>query len=283
MKTLTLTTAILFISTMAFSQNRGSRNLNVAAQSNVNTNIAYSNGLSNVSNVNFNQSNLSNNIFANNVNDNTLNVSRNTNVIVNTRNNPAPTRTRPAPKAENDKEQRRNVVTNNNPITIQSRGNINQINYEPQNINVPAVNVLDNVEDNVIDTPIQMVSNEDFSNVNVVQEIVVQEKAVNVAPSLNLNVAVNIPKPNITYDLKVKEEKVVKEKVAHVKVSSGNGVTKVKSKTKAVKSKKHKSNHLYSQNVKIGTVLKNTFSKLRNKVKKNKTKKAVFSVVCCTF
>jgi hypothetical protein len=94
-------------------------------------------------------------------------------------------------------------------------------------------------------------------------------------------VDINIPKPSITLDLKVKEEKIDVQKDKPIKVSKSVGVAKVKSKSR--NHTKRKSHHYYNQKVMFGTILKNTVSKLKRKVKKTTTKKPVFSVVCCTF
>lgn len=273
MKNLLLTSSLVLITSIANAQNRGGGNVALFAQSNVNYNTNLSNVYSNVSSFNSNQSNVSNRGMSNpinvNVADNNVNIQQRTNKVVRTRPVNVPTR-----------NVQRNGV--NEVVLPGNNRNINVSNVADNNSeqNTPAINFIQSVanEDAVIDNVIPEVQKVEVAQVQAVAQV---KEEINFTPELNVNI--NLPKPNITFDLKVKEEKNVKEKATPIKVSSGSGVTKVKSKTKSRNSNKHKSKHHYSQKVSFGTVLRNSISKLKHKLKKTKTKKTVFTVVCYKF
>lgn len=267
MKNLLLSTSLILITSIANAQNRVGGNNVLMAQSNVNYNTNISNVYSNVSTFNNNPINVS---------DRGLNNARNVNIINNT-----------------NVQQATNKVVRTRPVNSQTR---NTASNRSNNIAVPnqTRNERGNEADNRIvaqNTPeinfIQQVANTDAVVANAVEEIqIVQEVKVYEAVTEKteiklkptLNVDITLPKPSLTLNLKVKEEKVT-----DVGLGSGTGLTEVKSKEKRGKRTKRSGNSYYHQKVNIGTILKNKISKLKNKFKKTKTKKAVFSVVCYKF
>jgi hypothetical protein len=293
MKIITLSTSLLFITSLAIAQNKTNRNVNTIAQSNINDNVILSNGYSNVSNVSFNQSNVqSRNVTNVLVADNNVNYVQGFNNLNVNRPNNNQNRNRSREEEITRSEERNNIQANNNPISIQSRGNLGNINYVEQSRNVALDNVYENNE--VIDVKQSYVvhANDDVSNVVLNVQTKEVEETVNVKESndnnfqlnLNVDVAIDLPKPNVTLNLKVKEVKEEKETVVkEVKLTSskGSGASKVKVKSRSTS--KRKSHHYYRQNVKVKTILKNSIAKLKKKVKKSKTKKPVFSVVCYKF
>jgi hypothetical protein len=272
MKNLLLSSSLILIASFANAQNRGGRNVSLAVQTNVNYNTNVSNVYSNVATYNNKPSNISNRGVSNPINvnglDNNINVQQRSNNVV---------RTRPA------NVQSRNFRNNEVNDVVILRGN------RAADINVQ---LNDNNEQNVAEINfVQRAVNVDQGVVNVVpevqkqnevqvKEVAAEKPEVSFSPALDIDI--NLPKPNITFDLKVKEEKEVKEKVSVVKVKSGGGIAKVKKRTKSRRNNRP-SRHQYSQKVKFGTVLRNTVSTIKHKFKKTKTKKGVFSVVCYKF
>lgn len=269
MKNLLLSSSLILITSFANAQNRGGRNVSLAIQSNVNYNTNVSNVYNNVATYNNKPSNISNRGVSNPINmngmDNNINVQQRSNNVV---------RTRPA------NVQSRNVRNNEANDVVILRGNrgadINVLLNDNNEQNVAEINFVQravNVDQGVVNV-VQKVQKQ---NEVQVKEVAVDKPEVSFSPALNIDI--NLPKPNITFDLKVKE---VKEKVSLVKVKSGGGIAKVKKRTKSIRNNRP-SRHQYSQKVKFGTVLRNTVSTLKHKFKKTKTKKGVFSVVCYKF
>ncbi len=283
MKNLMLSSTFILLTSFSIAQSRGGRNVNFI--SNVDNNNVLSNGFSNVSNLN--QSNIQNRGLANNVlAANNSNISQQNKVVSNRGNQNVSSRNRTNPTAK-IVEQRDNVQVANNPVRIQSlnNSNVNTINYSQQVVNVQEVAVSENIfaNDNVANVGNLNVEIPSLSNEKLLNEK--ESNKVELKPSFNMNVAIDLPKPNITIDLKVKEEKVKIEKTPILKVEKGTGISGEKKKinTKSKKYKASKGYHYYKQNVKFATHVKNTLMKLKRKITKKEVKKPVFSVVCYQF